>query len=114
MYRDEIMAIAEAVLDAREKGVSQTRMDLNPPIGDLEHAVRVLYRIVKKVSGAEQVHFPEAMPAEPEVARVLVVDLVQAANERLLLLRNAAIEALSTSRVQYIRPRVPDGEDVPF
>lgn len=115
MYRDEILAIGEAVLEARSKGESEARRELNPRVNDLENAVRVLYRFAKKVSAIEVETLPATIESEdPAVYGEDVREKLGSANRKIYDVRGMAIDALSLSRVQYIRPRIPDGEDVPF
>lgn len=115
MYRDEILAIADAVLEAHSKGESKANQAHFPRVNDLEHAVRVLYRYVKEASKLEAELIAISVEAGDLAAHWEEFrERLASANQKMLKLRKDAMQALSESRVQYLRPRIPDGEDVPF
>ena len=113
MYRDEILAIGEAVIEAYAKGEKEQRSDLGPRISQLETAIDVLLPSVRATARAEQVLRPMQLPEDPIEQAVILNALLSEANGRLKALRSDSEAALSRCGLRYMK-RYNFEEDVPF
>ena len=120
MYRDEILAIGEAVREAHKAGVEETRREVSQYISSLEKAVRVLSEMAKAVQNLKT--FPEETYTNPNettdvnMLRALLRESDNRCGKNMHELHNlklAASKALNDSGVRYLR-RADYWNDVPF
>lgn len=112
MYRDEILAIGEAVLEAAEKGARAVNQELRPHVSSLERVVEQLLRFTRGAEATRMVAIQAEPEDEAENVRILR-EALNVANGRLEKIRSEAEKAIRNSGVLRIQRKNFDSE-VPF
>ena len=108
MYRDEVLAISEGVVDAYRKGVEEGKRDVGPYIIGLEQAVKELGRVVSDLA-RKDVRVVGDTEEDIELVNAKNKDLAEILNR---LIRDAK-SAIDASGVRHLR-RDAWWDGVPF